>query len=209
MTYYSKYLKYKNKYLELKNMIGGKPLVLDDAKVNQFWVKKPKSKKYTVTYESLKPYFSEYCWIGISQNVNENKKDLGFFLYTIKDDMLQKDLPTDFKKFDKFAVFTIYPTDHMQPALIIGKKDLPKGNVNNLTYKTNLDIPNIPMIKNDLYLIIYNWDHNQNAWFFADPTETYYKVNFINKPIDKPTMITNNPNNPTIFTKIKSMFSLK
>ena len=41
MTYYSKYLKYKNKYLELKNMIGGKPLVLDDAKVNQFWVKNP------------------------------------------------------------------------------------------------------------------------------------------------------------------------
>jgi hypothetical protein len=54
------------------------------------------------------------------------------------------------------------------------------------------------------------WDHNQNAWFFADPTETYYKVNFINKPIDKPTMITNKPiDNPTIFTKIISMFSLK
>ena len=200
MTYYSKYLKYKNKYLELKNMIGGKPLVLDDAKVNQFWVKKPKSKKYTVTYESLKPYFSEYCWIGQSQNDNENKKDLGFFLYKIRDEMLQKDLPADFKKFGVYAVFTIYPKDHMQSAVKIDKKDLPKGI--KLSYNTNIEIP--MMNNNELLPVIYNWNHNQNAWFFEDLTQVY-KVNFINKP-----MITNNPTNkPTMITKIKSMFSFK
>jgi hypothetical protein len=197
MTYYLKYLKYKNKYLELKNMIGGKPL--DDTRVKQFWEKKPKSKKYPVTYESLKPYFSEYCWIGgVSQD--ENKKDLGFFLYTIKDDMLQKDLPADFKKFGNYAVFTIYPKDHMQSAVKIDKKDLPKGI--KLSYNTNIEIP--MMNNNELLPVIYNWDHNQNAWFFEDLTQVY-KVNFINK-----SMITNNPTNkPTFFTKLKSMIFVK
>ena len=167
-------------------MIGsGKPL--DESRLTTLWNKKPKNKKFTVTYESLKPYFSEYCWIGESSN-----DILGFFLYTIKEDMLTKSLPTGFEKFGKYAVFKINPKNHMDEAVKVNE-DETKGTGWN--YTLSLEIPGIPMLKDNLLIILYNWNHSKNAWFFRDPLN-YYKVNFINK-------------GPGIIDKIKGYFNNK
>ena len=74
MSYFDKYSKYKNKYLELKNVVGG-----EDKKefswgyLNNLWengnendfVKYPKS---SVSLSSFSKFFKEYCWIGPPRN---------------------------------------------------------------------------------------------------------------------------------------------
>ena len=77
MTYYSKYLKYKNKYLELKNMIGGN-FRGNEADLNTLWSQRSQNGKvFDVTYPLFENY-SQYCWIS------GPTYGLGFFLYLSK-----------------------------------------------------------------------------------------------------------------------------
>jgi hypothetical protein len=74
MTYYLKYLKYKNKYLELKNMVGG-DFTSNEAELDRLWLDRSINKKvFHVTYPLFKNY-SQYCWIS------GPRYGLGFFLY--------------------------------------------------------------------------------------------------------------------------------
>jgi hypothetical protein len=77
MSYFDKYLKYKNKYLALKNKVGGKGKKgLTYEYIQNLWVS-GKYYKAKVESDSLKKCFNEYCWIG------EKETGLGFFIYSI------------------------------------------------------------------------------------------------------------------------------
>ena len=58
MTYYSKYLKYKNKYLELKNMIGG-DFSGNEVELDNLWKERSVEKQvFDVTFDGFKDHYS-------------------------------------------------------------------------------------------------------------------------------------------------------
>jgi len=75
MSYYLKYLKYKNKYLELKKQIGGAQLTQDVVK-NLF--------EKNIKYPSSNSNFVQYCFIGTPQS-NKYGYNNGFFIYELKE----------------------------------------------------------------------------------------------------------------------------
>jgi hypothetical protein len=79
MTYYLKYLKYKNKYLELKKLIGGAKLEL--KKIQDLWKEMSEKKKVYKVLDDDKDIFDQYCWIG---SPSSDPYGYGFFIYSIK-----------------------------------------------------------------------------------------------------------------------------
>ena len=128
--YLQKYLKYKNKYLELKNMIGGKEFTV--KKLNKIWERRKKAGKvHPVTYENFTQYFSEYCWV--SKNSSSDKapssekaqkkanKAIKKANKTIKKANRTKEEETKAKEESKYGKgFFLYK-------IIKGVKDLPQG----------------------------------------------------------------------------------
>ena len=77
--YTQKYLKYKNKYLELKNMIGG-DFTGSEGDLDTLWNQRSQDGKVFIVNSSggFGPFYSQYCYIsGPSYGV-------GFFLYKLK-----------------------------------------------------------------------------------------------------------------------------
>jgi hypothetical protein len=86
MTYYSKYLKYKNKYLELKNMIGGNPIASKLGSLHQEYSRDKIILKENTTFynkfASFKDCIHNYSWIG-PPAVKQDDFDYGngFFIF--------------------------------------------------------------------------------------------------------------------------------
>ena len=101
MTYYSKYLKYKNKYLELKNMIGGN-FRGNEADLDTLWSQRSQNGKvFDVTYPLFENY-SQYCWIS------GPTYGLGFFLYLSKQGLTQlPENPLIINNIDKYTLWHI------------------------------------------------------------------------------------------------------
>jgi hypothetical protein len=111
MSYFDKYLKYKKKYLDLKNAVGGeakKEFTYEYLHDNLWEAVDEKNgvpiyPKYIVGKE-LEPfdqYFNKYCWIPPKKsNYNYGQ---GFFLYTIKPEAKQS--LEDFNKNNEFEIF--------------------------------------------------------------------------------------------------------
>jgi hypothetical protein len=173
MTYYSKYLKYKNKYLELKNMIGGN---LKESELNKLWGERKKADKvFPVTFTGFQNHYSEYCWIS------GKKYGTGFFLYKFNNHLANK-TPYYFKKIrhtkidniDNYALWYLEVTDIIQP---LEKVEKEYNDSDKLLYKTTIklsvnDGSTLPIGSN------FDWDHQQSAWIYTkkDQKQPYYKT---------------------------------
>jgi len=165
MTYYSKYLKYKNKYLELKNMIGGDFNGQDQELVTLWKARSIAKKVFPVTYSSLKENYSHYCWIS------GEGYGLGFFLYRLKpgkqsvDGHVQK---------GNYALFHVKLENIGKPEKIIAKvcEDLKYSTTIVLEAKDNTKLPiGTP----------FDWSHCQNAWVYKvidKQQEIFYKAEY-------------------------------
>ena len=92
MSYFDKYLKYKNKYLALKDTVGGSAsdkTPLTPEKVHELWkmrenIMPEKNFIFEVDYPGLSNFFSQYCWISPPTNSDGFDYGFGFFLYKVK-----------------------------------------------------------------------------------------------------------------------------
>ena len=165
--YTQKYLKYKNKYIKLKNMIGG-DFRSNEEELKSLWNDRNTiGKVFDVTYSKFVNNYSHYCWIsGPSYG-------LGFFLYLLKKD---KEPVDGHNKVDKYAVWNmtlnnIGPRNKVNPI-----SDL------SLSYKTTIDLPttyqNI-ILKKDVTK--FDWSHTDDCWVY-EQDNNFYKSTLI--PID-------------------------
>jgi hypothetical protein len=153
MTYHSKYLKYKNKYLELKNMIGG--VNLNETQVESLWNERNKAGKvYNVTYTELSKFFSEFCFVGPTGN-EFGPKVVGLFIYLIKDPKNKPEKGYSFTK--KYAVKRLFEKN-------IGEQKsndaIEQCQFFNNSYKTTLDLPNIKSGT------LYDWSIRADGWVY-------------------------------------------
>ena len=170
MTYYLKYLKYKNKYLELKNMIAGKG-PLDEVKLKKIWQKREAVKKvYEVTKDVLIPHYSQYCWV--SQTTKEGKAPKanskyggGFFLYSLKDDA---------KPFEghvqhgKYAIWYITENDIGEVGIM--NPPVPSSFFEN-SFKTTFNLPYIGIGKD------FDWHNEHDCWIYnTKPEQRTYEL---------------------------------
>jgi hypothetical protein len=102
MTYYLKYLKYKNKYLELKKLIGGAKK-LDLKTIQKLWAEMIKKNKVYEVLDNDKDIFDNYCWIG-SPSSDPYDNGYGFFIYSIKKAQTGNNKLDKFEKYDGFAI---------------------------------------------------------------------------------------------------------
>jgi len=153
MTYYSKYLKYKNKYLELKNMIGGK---LTDDTVDKLWKSRPTNKIHEVTYDSLKDNYSHYCWIS------GKAYGLGFFLYKIKDGATNQD---KHERYGNYAVWRIKLEN-------IGDIN-PHSHSEKLSYNTTIILTATDGTKLDRGTN-FDWSHKDDGWIYRTKDKKTY-----------------------------------
>jgi len=171
MTYYLKYLKYKNKYLELKNMIAGKG-PLDEHKLEVIWIQRQKAEKvYEVNYNKLMPHYSHYCWFskptkpGKAAKPSKSKYGDGFFLYRLHDNGAK---PFEgHVKIGKYAMW--YITENDMDLKNQGTMDPPVDQeFFNNSFKTTFDFPNIGLDKD------FDWHHERNCWICnTNPQRTY------------------------------------
>ena len=169
MTYYSKYLKYKNKYLELKNMIGSGTTPLTATKVSELWAEragKP-GKVYQVTYPALKQHFSRYCWI--SPGNDDFNYGVGFFIYECK----STSVLDGYNKYGNYAVkmITLDNIGQLNPITV------PVTEV--LSYKTTVDLKSVnsqilPKDKTE-----YDWSNTHNGWIYKTSDNKIYKANYV------------------------------
>jgi hypothetical protein len=156
MTYYSKYLKYKNKYLELKNMIGG-AFSGNEVELDKLWkARNDTGKVFEVTYCGFKPFYSQYCWIsGTSYGV-------GFFLYRFNNATnTTSSVMTGHVKNGKYALWHLNESDIMLPL------DRCEKVCENLLYKTTISLPTtdseLKVLPTDTS---FDWSHVQNSWIY-------------------------------------------
>lgn len=173
MSYFDKYLKYKNKYLALKDTVGGstnsvinKPFTYDKIKI--LWDKHTHN---IVDYPALAHDFSEYCWIGPPPKDNKDNSDYraGFFLYKVKDDNYY--FPDD-KKQDVFRIYFIKPETDVDSIVQINSNEIVPGPLEDrfsTTIKLNKDLPIGTQ---------YEWNHMANAWIYYINKEPTYKAEF-------------------------------
>jgi hypothetical protein len=148
MTYYLKYLKYKNKYLELKNMKGAGEKPLDDDKVKKLW-NESKQKHSRTAYEffpDINMFFINYCWIGPPYDDDGYNYGNGFFIFYIDEKPRTSNLlPKSYKYFcgNQFAVLELKLED-------IGnlkdfKLHFPRANKpdNPLRFRTTIELKDI------------------------------------------------------------------
>jgi hypothetical protein len=183
MTYFDKYLKYKNKYLEIKDTIGGaKNNVLNKEKkpftykeINKLWAI---HKHETVTYTTLAYDFSQYCWIGPPKNYDP-RYQAGFFIYKVNFDNYY--IPGDNKE-----VFRIYfikrESDVDQIVKLKATEKIKEGKDKFFT--------SIPLDANDDGITLpipigttYEWNHEANAWIYYINNLPIYKADFGKKKI--------------------------
>ena len=172
MTYYLKYLKYKNKYLELKNMVGG-DFTGDDKKLNELWKARSITKKvFPVTYPKLQNAYSHYCWISGTEY------GLGFFLYRLKKG--QKPVEGEgHVQNGNYALKHVTKNNIGQPELINAKV------CEGLKYSTTIELTatngsKIPQGTS------FDWSDCQDAWVYkvinkdekGNELVLFYKANF-------------------------------
>ena len=161
MTYYSKYLKYKNKYLELKNMIGG--VDLNETQVESLWNERKKADKvHTVTYKDLTTYFSEFCFVGPVEK-EFGPKVVGLFIYLIKDPINRPQKGYSFTK--KYAIKRITNQNIGEQ---IQNDAIEQCQFFNNSYKTTIDLPNIK--KGTLY----DWSIKADGWVYNTNPQLKY-----------------------------------
>ena len=169
MTYYSKYLKYKSKYLELKNMIGGRALELDNTIVPKIY-SDIKRAKYDVTYPELtKLNIVKYCWVGPPQNMGKYNYGGGFFIYHFSGDNTNVVLPHEFKKMGPFHAIKMI-TDDSYIGNVTNFTDILPQDFFNAGLKSTIRIYNKPKLEGDQPIIIvgtsYDWSHTYNGWIY-------------------------------------------
>lgn len=166
MTYYLKYLKYKRKYLELKNMIGGREI--DDYKVQQLYnIRKGVGKVHKVTYpELVKLNLKSYCWIGPPEKKDRDYKyGNGFFIYEISKQAINVNLP-GFIKLGTYAIKMI-TKENIGDITDFDINKLPQKFFEN-AFKTTIELPEIPKGT------AYDWSHDENAWIYNNGKKTTY-----------------------------------
>jgi hypothetical protein len=158
MSYFDKYLKYKNKYLALKDTVGGstnsiiKPFTYNVIKI--LWDKHTHN---IVDYPALAHDFSEYCWIGPPPKDNSDYR-AGFFLYKVKDDNYY--FPGN-KKQDVFRIYFIKPETDVDSIVKINSKIEPGPLKDRFLTTINLN--------EDIRIgTQYEWNHKANAWIYYD-----------------------------------------
>jgi len=162
MTYYSKYLKYKNKYLELKNMIGGY-FKGNEKELDNLWNKRNSvGKVFPITYQEFKTFYSHYCWIS------GPAYGTGFFLYRLKPGQQPVNGHVKNTNDSKYALFHITENN-------IGESGtrttaVPDEFFKN-SYKTTIDLTNIPRGT------AFDWLHDATTggvWVYnTNPIRTY------------------------------------
>ena len=237
MSYRDKYLKYKNKYLELKKMTGGDGRELDFNKVNELWEKhmpeKPSDpEKNKVTYDELKDYFSQYCWIGPPSNGDGYDYGMGFFIYRVSKEF-EKNVALESLIKDKFPYLSIY-YDTMKvmslneqmkiyvPLYAVWKitlndidsniVELPSYNnpaKQNTKFQTSVPLPSKvnPIIP---VPTPYWWDHGVNGWIYQVANK-FYKSTLKKKldfdEVNKLWTTHMSSTNPITFENLKPYFS--
>jgi hypothetical protein len=182
MTYYLKYLKYKNKYLELKKLIGGDPLNRLD--LHKLFTQEEK-KTFDVTNDELKKYLIKYCWIGFPEEDSFTKNiaihyQNGFFIFLINtiENYINEIKKLGFKIYEQkgfksYAVWMINPEENIGnieeilgstiDVSLFDKKNSPN------IFKTSTQIGELPPGTK------YIWNHDLNSWIFKNGNK-YYKA---------------------------------
>ena len=137
MTYYLKYLKYKNKYLELKKLIGGAKL--DIQIIQKFWKEMKDNEKLYKVLDDNKDIFTEYCWIG-STSSDLYDKGYGFFIYSIDKQQTKNKKLDKFTKVGDYAIkiLTKKNLDKVYPYDNLKEKEKEKENKFNFVSKNDI-----------------------------------------------------------------------
>lgn len=205
MSYFDKYLKYKKKYIDLKNMLGGKEekefswSYLDNLWENGNENDRVKYSKGKVSLPPYNHYFSEYCWIGPPRNTFNRNYGLGFFLYKINKAFMipyieerfnekfkifeydGKKKRLDFDKIPDYAIWRI-TRDNIGPIIPLPEGlDLP-AEITPLKTPIDLEEDSNVIIKKGSS---YGWYHrnindknDNDCWIFKDG-KNYYFANLI------------------------------
>ena len=185
MSYFDKYLIYKNKYLELKNMVsGGFKKQFDIAKIDLLWQHK---NKYTVTFPELVPYFSHYCWVGPPLKNDNYDYGYGFFIYKIKTN--EKGISQKIREIgNKLNIKYEVHENNNGPAYAVWK--ITSQNIGNIqilsSYKESEEIKKSIKFFTTIDLIstngdtlpketLYWWDHDLSCWIYQSK-RNYYKA---------------------------------
>ena len=195
--YTQKYLKYKNKYLELKNMIGGKALNIEEIK--QLW-DAPGRKQHNISIPALMELFEQYCWIGpplkkvktpkkgkipkIDKVQKKDKYGIGFFLYKCKEGVTidsKYEVFSDGK--DRYAVWKITPANLGAYVPLQETEELVKqfdNSPNIFTTSVALPINDEPLVKKGSLQegTKYRWEHENRRWIYKTNDGKYYEGQF-------------------------------
>jgi hypothetical protein len=164
MTYYLKYLKYKNKYLELKNMIGG-DFTGNEAELDRLWKDRLQNGKvFTVSYPLFENY-SNYCWIS------GPSFGLGFFLYLSKHGFPR--LPDNPGKISNIGKYTLWHISKRNIGLIEQF-----NHIERLLYGTTIKLTDT----NGTVLPIgtkFDWSHALNCYCYRTSDGRTFKAELI------------------------------
>jgi len=168
MSYFDKYLKYKNKYLALKDTVGGSTNSINKPfKYNEIIKLWDKHTHNIVDYPALAHDFSEYCWIGPPPK--DNRYRAGFFLYKVKDDNYY--FPGNEKQ-DVFRIYFIKPETDVDSIVQINPNDIVPG------LPKDRFLTTINLNENIRIGTQYEWNHKANAWIYYIDGKPKYKAEF-------------------------------
>jgi hypothetical protein len=194
MSYFDKYLKYKNKYLELKNMVsGGSEKLFGIAKIILLWIQhKNKPIPLPVTFPELVPYFSHYCWVGPPFKNDNYDYGYGFFIYKIKTNekgIPEKDISQKIREIgNKLNIKYEVHENNNGAAYAVWK--ITSQNIGNIqilsSYKESEEIKKSIKFFTTIDLIstngdtlpketLYWWDHDLSCWIYQSKG-IYYKA---------------------------------
>ena len=158
MTYYSKYLKYKNKYLELKNMIGG-DFSGNEVDLDNLWkVRSDENQVFDVTFDGFKDHYSQYCWIS------GQTYGLGFFLYKLKgENIYTSNKKIEHVKNGKYGLWHLKKSDIGTPIVPLSFR---WGGV--LKYKTTTELKAKGKVREEKFPLNtpFDWVNSEGGWIY-------------------------------------------
>jgi hypothetical protein len=202
MSYFDKYLKYKTKYLALKDTVGGSsnkiPLKpLDDKKLHELWKMRENEKNFIfeVNYPGLSNFFSQYCWISPPTDSDGFDYGFGFFLYKVKTlNMNRMDIKNGIKNnFGYDTYFYLKEGDEACYAVwkikIENIGPITESNTLPLIYETFKTSVKLTTEEGNILLVgtSYGWCHDLNRWIYQTNNKYYqaYLNGFNYEEIDK------------------------
>jgi hypothetical protein len=183
MSYFDKYLKYKNKYLALKDTVGGAKKKIYELGEEEFkilfdqGIKKPLNEKCLLykKYPHIMEDFTEYCWI--SPPADDKGFDYGIGLFIFK-----KIKGSYFSGYEDYGwskgveSYAYWQIELHNIGPIIKLED--KSNDTITPFKTSIILKSVE--GEDIPIdTSYGWNHDLNCWIYNknnNNNKTFYKA---------------------------------